>query len=117
MSGFQRLDDVTVTDRTDDHYGKTGCIGAIDDDFVPGRPYLVNFGSTSGWYGDDQIVAVFNLEPVRQGLEVVGLHLDGLVGHDNPDPGAVVHTLDMLRVVVKNLVGEVEKLAKAGERR
>jgi len=115
MSGpsFHRLDDVRVIDRTDDHYGQRGCIGAIDHAFAPGRPYCVNFASTSRWYAADEIVGAFALDSVRADLESASELLDGLVGGtDMPDLNDIVNAIDWLRGALKGLVEEVGKIQK-----
>jgi hypothetical protein len=103
---YRRLDDVRIIDPTDDHYGKRGCIGAVDHDFAPGRPYCVNFESTSRWYRPDEIMREFNLDAVRAGLNRAAEMIDGLADSD------AVRAMDQLRFVLAGLVDEVGKLQK-----
>jgi hypothetical protein len=112
---FRRLDNVRVIDPADDHYGERGCIGAIDHNFAPGRPYCVNFESTSRWYGADEIVGEFALDEVRASLEQASDMLDSLVGRDAVSIVDVVHAMDQLRFTLKGLVNEVGKLEKRAD--
>jgi hypothetical protein len=109
---FRRLDDVRVIDPVDAHRGERGCIGAVDTGFVPGRPYCVNFESTSAWYGAEHIVGDFALGGVRTALEGVEQALHLLVDRDNPRPADMVYAIATLRAVLIGLVDEVEKIQK-----
>lgn len=101
---YRRLDDVRIIDPADDHYGERGCVGAVD--IALARPYRVSFGSTSRWYGHDQIVGVFNLDSVRTGLNRAAEMIDGLADSDT------ARAMDQLRFVLGALVDEVGKLQK-----
>lgn len=121
MSGlvFEKHDRVRVTDG--EHEGETGTI--VED--VPlsnsramayARVLLDGHdhgGAVHIPWADLERLPDIDLTTVRTGITFVGDQLDLLVGKPYPDQAAVVHTLDRLRRVVENLVGEVEKLAQA----